>query len=278
MKRVLLLVTTLLGSTGTGGCSSDPTGVVLPSDVKIRLHLTGGITGLDYAILVDGASGIALGESCVSQCPFAAGDTLLALVDAQLESWSRRLREAGILDLDGTDYGSQCCDFFDVELSYSDGLEEASIRGTTDRMPASIQAVVNDLAALSHGLLSVVVDPAVRLGTVPTDPVGLRGISLSGSTLLMDLEYTGGCKVHAFALVWDGAWRESFPVQTGLVLAHDDQDDTCEALIRVTREFRLQPLEAAYAAVYPAEPPGERRLVLDVVLPGDQETRLIHTF
>ena len=128
-----------------GACSSDPTAPSPSEDVRIRLHVTGGIAGVDYAIVVDGGTLSVLGESCVNGCSFATGQTIMGVSREQVDGWAVDLLAAGILELDGTDYGNECCDRFYVSLDYSDGLAESAIRGTSDLMPPDIQAVVGEL-------------------------------------------------------------------------------------------------------------------------------------
>jgi hypothetical protein len=252
--------------------------VAATRDVQIRFHISGGIAGIDYALLVDGSSGSVLGESCSNGCSFDAGDTLLGVADDQIQDWGDRLLAAGILALDGTDYGTGCCDRFHVELSYTDGLGTTSIRGLADLMPPAIQSVVNELAGLVSETLSIIVDPALHVPALPADPVQILGASIAGSLLSVDLEFSGGCTTHAFALFLSQEWMESFPVQIVAFLAHDDRDDACDGIVRRTVRFRLQPLEQAYVAAYPGEAPGERRVVLHVVAPDDTSATLTHTF
>lgn len=269
----------LLAAVLLAGCSSsDPADTGPGDDVQIRFHITGGIAGVDYAILVDGPAGVVLGESCGNGCSFQSGEVIVAVTDEQVRAWADQLLDAGILALDGRDYGDDCCDRFHVELSYADGLSQAAVRGAVDLMPAGIQSVAADLAGLIHQTLSIIVDPDLDPGTLPSDPVQLLAVGIGSTTLDVSLVHSGGCGMHAFALVSDGTFMESWPVQARLVLAHDDRDDPCDSLVQEDIEFRLYPLEAAYAAAYPGEEPGERRMVIHVTAPGSETRSVEHTF
>jgi hypothetical protein len=47
---------------------------------------------------------------------------------------------------------------------------------------------------------------------------------------------------------------DSFPVRVGILLAHDDPGDPCDAVVRSDLRFDLRPLRTAYAAAYGAGP------------------------
>jgi hypothetical protein len=53
---------------------------------------------------------------------------------------------------------------------------------------------------------------------------------------------------------------ESYPVQTGLRLAHEKNNDTCKALLSRILKFDLTPLKAAYTNSYGSATPGIIRL------------------
>lgn len=63
-------------------------------------------------------------------------------------------------------------------------------------------------------------------------------VDASSQTLLVDVEYSGGCAVHKFALNI-GACYETFPVQCKIQLIHDDGGDDCEAMVGETLRFPL---------------------------------------
>ena len=96
----------------------------------------------------------------------------------------------------------------------------------------------------------------------PSDAVMILGAAVKGDSLEMDVSFGGGCRGHTFLLLADGAWRESNPVQTGLRLAHESNNDPCDALLTRVLKFDLTPLKAAYTSSY-GSAPGTIRLVID---------------
>lgn len=86
----------------------------------------------------------------------------------------------------------------------------------------------------------------------PADPVTIHSAVIKGDSLELSVSYGGGCRDHWFALLANGAWMESYPVQTGIRLAHDAKGDGCKALLTRTLRFDLEPLKAAYASSYQA--------------------------
>jgi hypothetical protein len=58
---------------------------------------------------------------------------------------------------------------------------------------------------------------------------------LQGDSLLVRVQYSGGCREHAFAL----NHQEFAPMGAELWLEHDDRDDACEALVT---DWILRPL------------------------------------
>jgi hypothetical protein len=86
----------------------------------------------------------------------------------------------------------------------------------------------------------------------PSDPVTIHAAEVKGDSLELTVSFGGGCRDHAFALLADAAWMESYPVQIGVRLAHDARDDACKALLSRVLRFDLAPLKAAYATSYQA--------------------------
>ena len=73
---------------------------------------------------------------------------------------------------------------------------------------------------------------------------------IEGDTLRLTVSYTGGCRRHDFTLVADDAFQESNPVQLDVFLAHDGNDDRCEAYPTETYEFDLTPVRTLYRETY----------------------------
>lgn len=52
--------------------------------------------------------------------------------------------------------------------------------------------------------------------------------------IIIDLSYSGGCKQHSFEIIWDGIVYTDDPCHMNLLLIHNDNNDSCEALINET--------------------------------------------
>ena len=88
----------------------------------------------------------------------------------------------------------------------------------------------------------------------PTDPVTINTAEVKGDSLWMTVSFGGGCRGHTFLLLADAAWMESYPVQTGVRLAHESNNDPCDAMLSRTLKFDLVPLKVAYAKAYGPAP------------------------
>lgn len=83
-----------------------------------------------------------------------------------------------------------------------------------------------------------------------TDAYTINAATLQGDTLTINVSYSGGCETHAFTLVAEERFLESFPVQLRVSLAHNANGDTCEALITEALHFDLTPIKEAYQKGY----------------------------
>jgi len=84
----------------------------------------------------------------------------------------------------------------------------------------------------------------------PADPWTYLAHRVNGDTLVLDIQYGGGCAEHRFALLIDPAVMESQPVQGVARLAHDAGGDMCRALLTRTLRFDLSNLRQRYGAAY----------------------------
>ena len=65
--------------------------------------------------------------------------------------------------------------------------------------------------------------------------------AVSGDTLLIGVQYSGGCKTHDWRVYFSGAMMKSMPPQALLHVAHiNDDEDPCRSLIRETLRFDLK--------------------------------------
>ncbi|HZI07864.1 MAG TPA: hypothetical protein VEZ71_27850 [Archangium sp.] len=84
----------------------------------------------------------------------------------------------------------------------------------------------------------------VTASPAPKDDLILKSVELQGNTLVARVMHSGGCKQHTYELLWNGTFQKSAAgeAQAELVLAHDANGDSCEALLNRTASFDLGPL------------------------------------
>lgn len=272
----------LLASTLAWGCLSSPTAPAAADEIRIRVEVSGGLAAADYAYIVDGSAGAVVGERCVSLCSFKAGEVLLPLSADQIINLSRMLVDAGILDADHRDFGTQCCDQFYFVLEYREGNVERSVRGSSEALPPAIARAIATLNRLLEGRAPVIVAFHTRPADWPRDPLDLVDVALEADLLVLQTRYGGGCTLHALDLVAWGGWLESFPVQVNVLLTHDAKGDRCKALVSRTLRFDLTPLAQAYRAAYCPGGAERTTLVLRLAGPWGQdpsaERRIEYTF
>ena len=83
-----------------------------------------------------------------------------------------------------------------------------------------------------------------------TDEYVINAATIETDTLHINVSYTGGCETHAFTLVAEPIFLESFPVQLRVSLAHNANGDTCEDSITEDHIFDLTFIKEAYQKGY----------------------------
>ncbi len=83
-----------------------------------------------------------------------------------------------------------------------------------------------------------------------TDDYLLRDAAITDDTLRLVVSYSGGCEKHQFTLVTSGTFLESSRVQLVISVAHNANDDPCEAFPTETITFDLTGIKALYQEVY----------------------------
>jgi hypothetical protein len=229
------------------------TGTILgppdPDQVSITLTVSGGFAGGGYTVVVDGAAR-EVRRTCDIICTVQPGRAVLPVSPALVAELAGALERAGVLELDGRDFGTQCCDQFYVELTYERGDQAYSLEGTEGLLPPELLWPIRLLSALAYGNVPAIVSPETTDADWPRDAYGLGDISIDGLTLSAEVSYGGGCGQHRMDLVAWGGWLESFPVQINALVTHDDGDDPCDAFVTEERGFDLAPLARAYEEAY----------------------------
>lgn len=70
----------------------------------------------------------------------------------------------------------------------------------------------------------------------------INNVKRVGDFLQINLSYSGGCKIHDFEIIWDGIVYTDEPCHMNLLLIHNENNDTCEALITSTVVVNLEEL------------------------------------
>ena len=74
------------------------------------------------------------------------------------------------------------------------------------------------------------------------DPIDIFDAWIEGDTLKVDIGHSGGCAEHGYALWTTRASTRSLPPQHSVLLTHDANGDMCEAYLRRTLDFSLNPI------------------------------------
>lgn len=111
-----------------------------------------------------------------------------------------------------------------------------------------VPVVLSD--AIGQGRGNVILVRDLRDPQWPSDPLTIGDVAVEGDTIRLDVSFSGGCTEHQLQLIADVVWAESYPVQVGARLAHEDNDDACDGIITGSLSFDLSPLKRAYQASY----------------------------
>jgi hypothetical protein len=84
---------------------------------------------------------------------------------------------------------------------------------------------------------------------VDSDEYILKGADIASDSLMIEVQYGGGCDPVSFELITDGLFMESNPVQLNVILAFDS-DDPCEMLVTKKLCFDLSNLAEHYNDSY----------------------------
>lgn len=273
--RYGIVLTTIIGATALFGCGDTIFGPIDPDEVTILMNVTGGFAGVDYSFEVDGESGEVRGVMCSNGCAFQPGQLLERLSRDAVGDLALRFENAGALQFDGLDFGTECCDHFVYTVTYEHAGGTSTMTGTASRMPAALSVAVTDVAALIHGQKAALVRMESTPAEWPRDSYSLGEINVAGQQLTTTATYGGGCEVHTFDLVAWGGWLESNPVQVEVLITHEDHDDMCDALPTVELYYSLRPIVEAYEEAYGPGEAGSRTLILRIADPEGGETRFV---
>ncbi len=80
--------------------------------------------------------------------------------------------------------------------------------------------------------------PGMRLAK--SDPFSYGSVQIQGDSLLIAVQYSGGCKAHEWNMYTTGMYSKTFPPKIEVYLQHTSNQDFCKALIRETLVFDLK--------------------------------------
>lgn len=278
LKKLAMALTLPILVAAVHGCLRDPLSVSGGGGMEIRLHVTGGLAGADYTVVLDGTARSLVGESCINLCDFQAGETLQNLTSEQVDYVWGLFQDAGVLALDGEDFGIQCCDQFHFDLDYSDPRGRSRLKGSSEALPHALNVALGTVQGMAAGTLPIVVNFLTNPSSWPNDGFRIENAGVVGHNLQITLSYGGGCTTHDVKVVAWGGWMESFPVQVRLFISHEDFNDPCDAWITREFSFDLVPLKLAYQESYGVGQPGETTLKLlleDPLLASPQGARVL---
>lgn len=92
-------------------------------------------------------------------------------------------------------------------------------------------------------------------------------------TLQLSLSYGGGCRDHVFTLVASSTFEDTSPLQLRAVLAHNADNDPCQAYFTFQYSFDLNPIKVLYQTTY-----GQESGVVVLHLEGVENDRLVYEF
>ena len=117
-----------------------------------------------------------------------------------------------------------------------------------NRMDSQFIDKINEVAAgdLKIGTTVIAMTPEAW----GTDTYVINTATIEADMLQVNISYTGGCETHAFTLVAEPRFLESFPVQMHVSLAHNANGDTCQDSITEEYIFDLTPIKTMYQRGY----------------------------
>ncbi len=117
--------------------------------------------------------------------------------------------------------------YFELRSLYPDPMIQPAHRQATPPMPPTRAGLKITRSAPPDSLTGTVIFTDFFSG-LPHDEYDLVDAVIGSDTLILSVEYGGGCKNHYFFLYMaPGAFAESNPVQANLYLRHYKNDDNC---------------------------------------------------
>lgn len=109
--------------------------------MRIVVHTTGGIAGMDWLVTLDGVAGEI---RCSAPCPWGS-ETTRVVTAAEAEELAGAFVDAGIRRDRSTDFGlcSACADQFHHDMEYRDGTGIYYAEGDAPNLPDGLAAALS---------------------------------------------------------------------------------------------------------------------------------------
>lgn len=128
--------------------------------------------------------------------------------------------------------------FLNISCSHSD---DGNSSNTLDSADPGQNEVLNAKLRINEDVFNTINTNRtnkIRKG----EAYSINNVKRVGDFLQINLSYSGGCKIHDFEIIWDGIVYTDEPCHMNLLLIHNANNDTCEALITRTIVVNLEEL------------------------------------
>jgi hypothetical protein len=101
--------------------------------------------------------------------------------------------------------------------------------------------MMQELLTANEGFITV---DKTYTGPAKGDAFTINDMNITGDSLFIAVQYSGGCQNHTFEMITHGNMLKSLPPQLPLYLEHHGNSDNCRSLITKKLAFDLKPLRA----------------------------------
>jgi hypothetical protein len=84
---------------------------------------------------------------------------------------------------------------------------------------------------------------AAYSGPATSDAFEILSQKVEGDKLIMEVQYGGGCELHTFELISNGAYMKSLPMKLNMWLTHNGRNDMCRAMLTNTLTFDISSIK-----------------------------------
>ena len=99
-----------------------------------------------------------------------------------------------------------------------------------------------------HSCKNIIIDES-QYDTAPRDDFMIKDAIIKNDSIILMVQYSGGCGAISFELITEGYFMESNPVQLDILLSFEDEDP-CEAAIQEQICFDMTKLAKLYKDSY----------------------------